>query len=58
VVLKDGQPADERALMDFCRERLSAYKIPRVIEFRDALPTSGAGKLLRRLLRQEAVSKA
>jgi long-chain acyl-CoA synthetase len=37
--------------MDFCRERLTAYKVPRQIEFHDALPTSGAGKLLRRLLR-------
>jgi long-chain acyl-CoA synthetase len=53
VVLKDGEGADERALLDFCRERLTAYKVPRVVEFRDALPTSGAGKLLRRLLREQ-----
>jgi len=51
VVLRDGERIDERALMDFCRERLTAYKVPRQIEFHDALPTSGAGKLLRRLLR-------
>jgi long-chain acyl-CoA synthetase len=51
VVLRDGERVDEGALVDFCRERLTAYKVPRVIEFHDALPTSGAGKLLRRLLR-------
>jgi long-chain acyl-CoA synthetase len=51
VVLRDGERVDERELMDFCRERLTAYKVPRHIEFHDALPTSGAGKLLRRLLR-------
>ncbi len=36
----------------FCRERLSGYKVPRVVEFRDALPVSTAGKLLRRALRE------
>jgi len=54
VVLKDGQQLDEVALAEFCRKHLTAYKVPRVIEFRDALPTSGAGKLLRRLLREQA----
>jgi long-chain acyl-CoA synthetase len=51
VVLRDGERVDAGVLMDFCRERLTAYKVPRHIEFHDALPTSGAGKLLRRLLR-------
>jgi long-chain acyl-CoA synthetase len=51
VVLRDGERIDERALMEYCRERLTAYKVPRQIEFHEALPTSGAGKLLRRLLR-------
>ena len=54
VVLKDGQQVDAHALADFCRAHLTAYKVPRQIEFRDALPTSGAGKLLRRALREEA----
>jgi acyl-CoA synthetase (AMP-forming)/AMP-acid ligase II len=40
-----------RDLVDHCRTHLTAYKVPRVIEFRDALPVSGAGKLLRRMLR-------
>jgi long-chain acyl-CoA synthetase len=56
VVLKDGQACDARALAEFCRAHLTAYKVPRVIEFRDALPTSGAGKVLRRALREEAIT--
>jgi long-chain acyl-CoA synthetase len=54
VVLKAGESADEAEIVAFCRERLSAYKAPRLIEFRDSLPTSGVGKVLRRLLREEA----
>ena len=53
VVLKDGARATEPELLDHCRARLSTYKLPRAIEFRDQLPTSGAGKLLRRALRDE-----
>jgi long-chain acyl-CoA synthetase len=40
-------------LLGFCRDRLTAYKVPRAIELRDALPMSGTGKLLRRVLREE-----
>jgi long-chain acyl-CoA synthetase len=56
VVLKDGQDVDPRALAEFCREHLTAYKVPRIIELRDALPTSGAGKVLRRALREQAAT--
>ena len=59
VVLKDGcrDRVSERELIEFCRTRLTTYKVPRAIEFRDALPTSGAGKLLRRALREPAAVK-
>jgi len=59
VVLKDGcrDRVSERELVEFCRARLTTYKAPRAIEFRDALPTSGAGKLLRRALREAAAVK-
>src|SRR4029453_325638 len=53
VVLKDDTSCGESDLSAFLRERLTAYKVPRVIEFRAELPTSGAGKLLRRALREE-----
>ncbi|MCW5588042.1 MAG: AMP-binding protein [Legionellales bacterium] len=52
VVRKDPS-LDEAALIKFCRERLTAYKVPKVIEFRDDLPKSNVGKILRRELRDE-----
>jgi long-chain acyl-CoA synthetase len=39
-------------IIAFCRERLAAYKVPRLIEFRDAIPKTGVGKYLRRALRE------
>jgi long-chain acyl-CoA synthetase len=55
VVLKDGERdrVSRDDLLGFCRDRLTAYKVPRAIEFRDTLPTSATGKLLRRVLREE-----
>jgi long-chain acyl-CoA synthetase len=52
VVPREGQPVDEGELLAFCRTRLSTYKIPRRFTFRTALPTSAAGKILRRALRE------
>ncbi|MCY0388957.1 long-chain-fatty-acid--CoA ligase [Robbsia sp. Bb-Pol-6] len=43
----------ETDLRAFCRERLTAYKLPRTIEFREALPKTNVGKILRRALREE-----
>lgn len=50
IVLKEGLEATEGELREFCRERLAAYKVPKSIEFRDALPKSMVGKVLRREL--------
>jgi long-chain acyl-CoA synthetase len=51
VVRKD--PAlDERALIEHCRSVLTGYKIPKQIEFRDSLPHTSVGKILRRALKQ------
>jgi long-chain acyl-CoA synthetase len=52
VVLKDGAAATESELIRFCRQHLSAYKVPRGVEFRTELPISGPGKILRRALRE------
>jgi long-chain acyl-CoA synthetase len=41
-------------LTAFCKERLTGYKVPRIVEFRDELPVSATGKMLRRVLRNEA----
>jgi long-chain acyl-CoA synthetase len=58
VVLKHAyrQQASTPDLLAFCQERLMPYKVPRLIEFREALPISAAGKLLRRLLRDTEAS--
>ncbi len=53
VVLLEDQSATADEIMDFCRERMSAYKIPRLVEFRDELPKSIIGKVLRRELREQ-----
>jgi long-chain acyl-CoA synthetase len=51
VVLREGVTAAAEEIIAFCRERLAAYKVPRQIIFREALPKSGVGKYLRRELR-------
>lgn len=47
----------ENELKEFCRERLTAYKVPKRFEFRDELPKTNVGKILRRELRDEANNK-
>ena len=42
---------DAEALRRWCRERLAAYKVPKIVEFIDELPKSAVGKILRRELR-------
>jgi long-chain acyl-CoA synthetase len=54
VVLKeDVRGVSGSELLKFCKERLAAYKIPQYLEFRDMLPKSKVGKLLRREVRDE-----
>ncbi len=50
VVLRPGSQIGEAELKDFCREKLAAYKVPRFVEFRESLPKSTVGKILRREL--------
>jgi long-chain acyl-CoA synthetase len=59
VVLKEGhhERVDEADLIEFCRDRLTAYKAPRLVEFRAELPITTTGKLLRRLLRDDGRSR-
>jgi long-chain acyl-CoA synthetase len=52
VVRKDPGLTED-ALKQFCRDNLTGYKRPKFIEFRDALPKSNVGKILRRELRDE-----
>ena len=54
VVKKPGASVTAPELIAFVRERIAHYKAPRRVEFRDQLPRSGAQKVLRRVLRDEA----
>ena len=57
MVLVPGQKASEQEIIDFCRQKLAAYKVPKMVEFRDELPKSAVGKILRRILRDEEIAK-
>jgi HIP---CoA ligase len=54
VVARAGHALDAGKVLAFCRERLANYKVPRQVVFRDCLPRNPAGKVLKRLLREEA----
>lgn len=54
VVLKPGTQLNAKELTAYCREYLTAYKVPKVVEFRQELPKTNVGKILRRELRDEA----
>jgi long-chain acyl-CoA synthetase len=51
LVPKAGETIDKDEIIQFCKERLATYKVPRVVEFMDSLPKSAVGKILRRELR-------
>ena len=51
IVLKTGVTADEASILEFCRERLAAYKVPRRVQFVPDLPKTSTGKIMRRQLR-------
>ena len=57
VQLKPGVTATEEEIREFAKERLTGYKRPRYVEFRNALPVSPIGKVLRRVLRDEELKK-
>ena len=57
VVLKEGETATADDIITFCKEKLTGYKVPKMVEFRESLPQSAVGKVLRRILRDEEVKK-
>ena len=57
VVLKPGETATDREIIEFCKGKLTKYKVPTVVEFRASLPKSAVGKILRKILRQEEMEK-
>ena len=52
VVVKPGASATAKELSDHCRQLIAGYKCPRTVEFRDALPMTGAGKIQKTELRK------
>ena len=54
--MKKDKSLTEDEIKAYCRENMTGYKIPKVIEFRDELPKSNVGKILRRELRDEKKS--
>jgi long-chain acyl-CoA synthetase len=57
VVLKPGETATEDEILEYCRENLAYYKVPKFIEFRDDLPKTMVGKILRRVLVEEELKR-
>ncbi len=57
IVLKEGETATEEEIIEFCRENMARYKVPKFVEFRDELPKTMVGKVLRRVLLEEEKKK-
>lgn len=57
VVIKDSQTVSEHEIIHYLRERLASYKIPKYVEFRQTLPKSTTGKILKRILEDEEKDK-
>ncbi|HEY7984934.1 MAG TPA: AMP-binding protein, partial [Ktedonobacterales bacterium] len=57
VVLKPGQALTAAELTKYCQERLAAFRVPKQIVFRESLPKTLIGKVLRRALREEALAE-
>ena len=57
VVLKDGETSNVIEILDYCREKLTRYKVPKEVEFVSDLPKSAVGKILRKELRRMELIK-
>ncbi len=55
-VVLDNPDITKEQVIDYCRKHLTRYKLPKIIEFRNALPKSNVGKVLRRELKQQSLS--
>lgn len=50
IVLKETEECEEKEIFSYCKERLAEFKVPRLVEFRDEIPKSPLGKILRKAL--------
>ena len=57
IIKNENVETNEREIVNFCKQRLSHYKVPRAVEFVETLPISPTGKILRRVLRQKEREK-
>jgi long-chain acyl-CoA synthetase len=57
VVVKPGESLTKEQVIEHMRANVTGYKVPRAVEFRDSLPTTNVGKILRRELRDEELKK-
>jgi long-chain acyl-CoA synthetase len=57
IQLKPGETATEEEIKEFSKQNMAGYKRPRQVEFRESLPVSNVGKVLRRVLRDEELKK-
>ena len=51
VILEEGESAEQKEIIDFCKEHLSPHKVPKFVEFRESLPKSATGKVLKKELK-------
>src|SRR5690606_2371871 len=56
-VVKKEEDLTEAEVIEFSRQKLTAYKVPKLVEFRKELPKSNVGKILRKILRDEENKK-
>ena len=56
-IVKKDESLTEEEIIEYCRKNLTAYKVPKAVEFRDELPKSNVGKILRRILKEQEMGK-
>jgi long-chain acyl-CoA synthetase len=56
IALKPGVEADKQELLKYCKDNMPDYRLPRAIVLKEEIPRDPAGKILRRILRQEALA--
>jgi len=57
LVLKEGESATEEEIINWCRDKMAGYKRPKKVEFREELPMSTIGKVLRRVIKDEELAE-
>ena len=53
VILRDGMTATDAEIIDYCKTRLSKFRVPEFVEFRDEFPRTSVGKIQKHILRRE-----